>query len=158
MAQYHIFRFAISVSICYKIAWKKISAWKVQNYFQHHQDKAPNEQSERRGWHFQPLTTAVKMALSTHAQTNCNNIYLMHPTTVWAYIGQNTITIGELHYFWQIFEWVKHIVTSARRWVSFGCHQLSHRLVKVLDERSRKKIYLLQWLQIQHCLQTILNN
>ena len=56
-------------------------------------------ESERRGGTQITHTTAVKMALNTDAQTNCNQCLLDASHTVCAYIGQNTNTIGELLYF-----------------------------------------------------------
>ena len=43
--------------------------------------------------------TAVKKALNTNTRTNCNQCLLDASHTVCAYVGQNTITIGELLYF-----------------------------------------------------------
>ena len=43
LAQFHIFLFRLLASICYKIAWKKISAYKVNNYFENFKDKEQND-------------------------------------------------------------------------------------------------------------------
>ena len=98
LTQFHMF-FAISASICCKRVWKK--KCKVNQYFQHRKDKAQNDaQCRSRADNLTPLLSRWHWTVMT--KSTVTSVYLMHPTTVCEYILQNTITIGELLYFWQI--------------------------------------------------------
>ena len=113
---------------------KKISPNKVvHNYFQN---------CKKKHWLMLSLDYACitqttshhyfKITLSIHAQTYCNQCLLDTSHNHLCIYRTNTITIEELLCFFHIFEWMQHIATSAHWWVNFGCHQLSHRAVKVL--------------------------
>ena len=70
-----------------------------ERYQNVYKENAAHQRVSAAAEHWQPHTTAVKMALNTNAQTNCNQCLLDASHTICAYIGQNTITIVELLYF-----------------------------------------------------------
>ena len=72
LAQFHIFLF------CYICKyWLQNSFKKVHNYFQHRKDKAQTDALTRLCMrNRQPHVTAVKIALSIHTQTNCQQCLL----------------------------------------------------------------------------------
>ena len=108
------FCLVVSASICYKICLKKMSANKVHYYFKHHKDTAQTDALTRLHicMHNTDNLTPLLSRLCDHScrLPTVTSVYLMHPSTVCAYIGQNTITISQLLNFWWIFEWMWHIV------------------------------------------------
>ena len=129
LAEFHIFMFFLYLQV-FAIKWfeKKISAeYIIISNTIKTKHKIMLSEGAR---HWQTYTTAIKMALTTHAKPTVTSVYLKHPAMVCACKGQNAIAICEILYFWLIFKWMLHIVTLARRWVNFGYYQCSHRLKK----------------------------